>query len=197
MIAHHHEPGVHLQPALFLDRDGVILENRPDYLRSWEEAAFIPGALAAIARLKDLPLRIVIVTNQSVVGRGLVLPEEAKAINLKMVDAVVLAGGRIDAVYMCPHHPEQRCNCRKPRPGLLLQAAEDLLLDLPQSTLIGDALTDLQAGQAAGVGRLALVLTGLGDSQLPLLVEAGLGEVAHFDDLEQALEQLLPTSSFR
>jgi len=175
----------------------VILENRPDYLRSWEEAAFIPGALAAIARLKDLPLRIVIVTNQSVVGRGLVLPEEAKAINLKMVDAVVLAGGRIDAVYMCPHHPEQRCNCRKPRPGLLLQAAEDLLLDLPQSTLIGDALTDLQAGQAAGVGRLALVLTGLGDSQLPLLVEAGLGEVAHFDDLEQALEQLLPTSSFR
>ena len=197
MIAHHHEPGVHLQPALFLDRDGVILENRPDYLRSWEEAAFIPGALAAIARLKDLPLRIVIVTNQSVVGRGLVLPEEAKAINLKMVDAVVLAGGRIDAVYMCPHHPEQRCNCRKPRPGLLLQAAEDLLLDLPQSTLIGDALTDLQSGQAAGVGRLALVLTGLGDSQLPLLVEAGLGEVAHFDDLEQALEQLLPTSSFR
>ena len=195
MIAYARESDVLPQAALFLDRDGVILENRLDYLRSWEAAAFIPGALQAIARLRDLPLRIVIVTNQSAVGRGLVPADQVGAINLRMVEAVEHAGGRVDAVYMCPHHPEAGCNCRKPRPGLILQAAEELGLDLPRSTLVGDALSDLQAGHAAGVGRLALVRTGLGASQLPQMASAGLPEVELFDDLEQALGRLLPTSA--
>lgn len=189
-------PGRHVLPALFLDRDGVILENRPDYVRSWEAAAFIPGALQALARLRDLGLRIVIVTNQSAVGRGLVEPEEAQAINLRLVEAVERAGGRIDAVYTCPHHPEVGCRCRKPKPGLILQAAEELLVDLPRSTLVGDAVTDLQAGRAAGVGRLALVRTGLGASQISLLPSADLAEVPVYDHLEQALTQLLAPPSF-
>ncbi len=185
--------GTHVLPALFLDRDGVILENRPDYIRSWETAAFIPGSLQALARLRDLALRIVIVTNQSAVGRGLVELEEAQVVNLRLVEAVEHAGGRIDAVYVCPHHPEAGCPCRKPKPGLILQAAEEMAVDLPRSTLVGDAVSDLQAGRAAGVGRLALVRTGLGASQISLLPTADLAEIPVYDHLEQALTHLLPT----
>ncbi len=153
-------------PALFLDRDGVIIQHRKDYVCSWEDVNFIPGSLEALACLQTSPFRVVIITNQSAIGRGLILPETAAEINHKLADEITRAGGRIDGIFMCPHRPEDHCACRKPRPGLILQAAEALNIDLAESILIGDNLTDLLAGQAAGITCLALVKTGLGTQQL-------------------------------
>ncbi len=155
-------------PAIFLDRDGVIIENRPHYVRSWADVEIFGQALAALRRVRRSPYRVVIITNQSMVGRGLVPAETAQAINDRLLEVIEAAGGRVDAVFMCPHAPEDECECRKPRPGLIQQAARELNLDLKRSLLVGDALTDLQAGRAAGVGQLALVKTGRGAEQLRL-----------------------------
>lgn len=166
---------VHLRPAVFLDRDGVIIENRADYVRSLAEVVYLPGALAALARLAharpDWP--ILIATNQSAVGRGLVNLAAVEAINAAIVAKVRAAGGRIDHIYICPHHPDAGCPCRKPRPGLLQQAAAEWSVDLAASPFIGDALTDIQAGLAAGA-RPILVRTGLGAEQTEALQRAGL-----------------------
>ncbi len=153
-----------MRPTIFLDRDGVIIENRPNYVRSWGEVVFIPGALPALVELAASPYAIVIVTNQAGVGRGFISLAEAEGINQRVRDEIVRAGGRVDGLYLCPHTDVDGCDCRKPRPGMLLRAARELNLDLSRSWLIGDALTDLQAGEAAGV-RPLLVLTGRGAEQ--------------------------------
>ncbi|MCJ7567863.1 MAG: HAD-IIIA family hydrolase [Anaerolineales bacterium] len=151
-----------LHPAVFLDRDGVIIENRADYVRSWADVSFLPGALEALRHLNTRPYRIIIITNQSAIGRGILALEEARSISERIVTAVEREGGRIDAVYMCPHAPWEGCNCRKPQPGLILQAAEENEIDLQTSYFIGDALPDLQAAQVAGIKDRILVLTGRG-----------------------------------
>lgn len=179
-------------PAIFLDRDGVIIENRPEYVRSWQDVAALPGSLATLARLAPGPYRLVLVTNQAGIGRGLIPPETAAEINRRLVALVQANGGRIDAVYVCPHRADEGCACRKPRPGMLLQAARDLGLDLPASILIGDSLTDIQAGLAAGVGRVALVRTGLGAQQEAQLPNTALAAIPVFDTLEKAIAGLLP-----
>jgi D-glycero-D-manno-heptose 1,7-bisphosphate phosphatase len=153
-------------PAIFLDRDGVIIENRTEYVRSWGDVSFIPNVLAALASIRDVPYPIVIITNQSVVGRGMISLALAEEINDSIRNQIEAAGGRIDGIYMCPHTPEDHCLCRKPQPGLLLQAALELEIDLGHSMMIGDALTDLRAGHAAGVRELILVRTGLGANQI-------------------------------
>lgn len=180
------------QPAVFLDRDGVIIENRARYVRAWADVAFLPGALAALATLSRAPLAVVIVTNQSAVGRGLLSESEAEAINAGLLAAIRAAGGRVDAVYLCPHTDADGCDCRKPAPGLLRRAAAELDLDLPRSVLIGDALSDLAAGRAAGVGRVALVRTGRGAEQEHLAAGQRLDV---FDNLADALAALLPPAS--
>lgn len=154
--------------AVYLDRDGVIIENRDAYVRDWADVAFLPGALAALRRLARAPYRVVLVTNQSAVGRGLVPLARAEAITARVAAAVRAAGGRVDGWYLCPHRPGEGCACRKPAPGLLLRAAAELGLDPARSYLVGDALTDLQAARAAGA-RGVLVLTGRGRAQAALL----------------------------
>ena len=180
------------QPAVFLDRDGVIIENRARYVRAWADVAFLPGALAALATLSRAPLAVVIVTNQSAIGQGLLSESEAEAINAGLLAAIRAAGGRVDAVYLCPHTDADGCDCRKPAPGLLRRAAAELDLDLPRSVLIGDALSDLAAGRAAGVGRVALVRTGRGAEQEHLAAGQPLDV---FDNLADALAALLPPAS--
>jgi D-glycero-D-manno-heptose 1,7-bisphosphate phosphatase len=153
------------RPAIFLDRDGVVNENRPDYVKSWAEVAFLPGVFDALRRLAGTDLAVVLITNQSAVGRGIISREEATRINQLVVETIRTQGGRVDGTYLCPHHPDANCECRKPRPGLLLQAADELDLDLGRSYVIGDAITDMQAADAAGV-RGILVLTGRGQEQV-------------------------------
>lgn len=180
-----------MQPAVFLDRDGVIIENRPDYVRSLEEVKFLPVSLAALARLARLPYHIVIVTNQAGIGRGLLSPETVAEINRRLVQEIESAGGRVDGIYVCPHKPDEGCNCRKPQPGLILQAVDELKLDLKRSILIGDNLSDIQAGQAAGVGQVALVRTGLGEKFAGQLTSASLSGVKIYPDLAEALESMI------
>ena len=179
------------RPAIFLDRDGVIIENRTDYCRSWEEVVILPGALQALARAQGTSYAVVIITNQSAVGRGLVDRETTDDINVRLVAAIRAAGGRVDGVYMCPHAPEDGCACRKPKPGLLLQASRDLSLDLLRSVLIGDSLSDIEAARWAGIRRAALVLTGRGAAQVRLPEANDLGHFRTFTDLATALEVLL------
>ena len=157
-----------MHPAVFLDRDGVIIENVPSYVRSWNDVNILPQALEALARLKKSPYKVIVVTNQSAIGRGFLTVKDAEAINWKLARAIKNSGGRIDAYYICPHTPEMGCSCRKPQPGLIFQAAQEQHIDLSQSIMIGDALSDLAAGQAAGIKKNILVLTGRGALQLAL-----------------------------
>ncbi len=150
-----------MRAALFLDRDGVLNENRPGHVRRWEEYRFLPGVLGALARAARSDLAIVVVTNQSVIGRGFATRDVVDDIHRRMTAEIVASGGRVDAVYLCPHAPEDGCACRKPRPGMLLAAARDLGLDLAGSWMVGDAATDVEVARAAGV-RPVLVLSGRG-----------------------------------
>jgi D-glycero-D-manno-heptose 1,7-bisphosphate phosphatase len=183
--------------AIFLDRDGVIIENRPEYVRSWSDVEILPGVPQALSGLREY--KLVVVTNQSAVGRGLMTLGTAQAINNQLVEELRNQRGQIDAVYMCPHAPDARCSCRKPNPGLLLQAARELSLDLGQSWMIGDAWTDLLAGQAAGVRGVAFVRTGRGNEQLQQPRPETLDDYYIFNDLGGALSTIqkldaLPTA---
>lgn len=181
---------IRMEPAIFLDRDGVIIENRDEYVRSWSDVEFFPAALAALRKFSSSPFRIILVTNQSAVGRGLITLQAAEDLNRRVTAVVEQAGGRVDGTWMCPHAPQENCACRKPRPGLLLQAAGALNLDLANSYMIGDALSDLQAGRAAGVREAMLVRTGRGRRQANLPEAARLQPFPIFDSLAEALDHI-------
>jgi D-glycero-D-manno-heptose 1,7-bisphosphate phosphatase len=178
-------------PAIFLDRDGVVIENRAAYVLTWDDVSIYPQALAALVRASDSPYKIVLVTNQSAVGRGIISLQAAQEINRGLVSVIQEAGGRVDGFFMCPHAPEERCDCRKPQPGLLFQAARALDLELPRSILVGDALTDLLAGEAAGVGQIVLVRSGRGAEQERLPRPEQLRPFPVFDTLADALGNLV------
>ncbi len=176
--------------AVFLDRDGVINENRSDYVRSTEQMHIFPAALTALARLAQSEHAIVIITNQSAIGRGLVSAKTVAQINHYLLERIHAAGGRIDALYLCPHAPDDACECRKPRPGLLLQASSELQLDLTRSWLIGDAISDLQAAIASGT-RPILVGTGRGKEASLQLASEGLTNTSFLPNLSAAAEHIL------
>ena len=136
--------------AIFLDRDGVINQERADYVKSWTEFHFIPDALDAIPLMSQIGWPIIIMSNQSAIGRGIVNRGDITEIHNQMVDAIKATGGHIDGIYICPHHPNDQCSCRKPKPGLLLKAAKDMRIHLQESFFIGDSTSDLHAALAAG-----------------------------------------------
>ena len=179
-----------MHPAIFLDRDGVLIENRSDYVRDWSQVKIIPEAIHALSIAQIKKYKVVIVTNQSVVGRGLILLKTAQEINQRLINLIREHGGHIDGVYMCPHRPEDGCSCRKPQPGLLLQAAKDLSLDLQRSWMIGDAWSDVQVGQSAGVRHSILLRTGRGPEQLLRRCPEELAGYLIFDSLPLALEAI-------
>ena len=140
----------HPLSAVLLDRDGVINVERADYVKSWQELQLLAGVLAALRRLAALPVPIAVITNQSAIGRGLVTAATVTAIHTQLSQLVGAAGGRLDGFFVCPHHPTANCNCRKPKPGLLQQAAHHFSFDLTHALFIGDAITDFEAARAAG-----------------------------------------------
>lgn len=180
-----------MNKAIFLDRDGVVIENVATYVRSWADVEIFPGALAALARLRSCRYKIVIVTNQSAVGRGVLPLDEAQSINHRLIQEVEKSGSHIDGLFMCPHAPSEACDCRKPKPGLLLQAASALDLDLSRSILVGDALTDIQAGQNAKIPTTVLVRTGRGSLQSVLPEAHSLEPFPVYDRLEDVVEAIL------
>lgn len=150
---------------IFLDRDGVINENRADYVKSWQEFCFLPGALEALRLLTHSRYRIFIVTNQAAVNRGLLSRVTLEEMHCRMERSAAAHGARIAGLRYCPHREDEACTCRKPRPGMLLSLADEHQIDLGQAYFIGDAITDLVAGHAAGC-RTILVLTGRGREQI-------------------------------
>lgn len=179
-----------MQPAIFLDRDGVINQNRADYVRTWEQVEFLPGVFDALRRLAGSDYAVIVVTNQSAVGRGIMAAERLQAIHDRIAQRIAAEGGRLDAFYACPHRPDDGCDCRKPRPGMLLQAAAELDIDLAASFLVGDAVTDVDAALAAGC-RPVMVRTGRGVSQLAKLQERGSNGVVVVEDLAAAVAWIL------
>src|SRR5690606_29903909 len=147
---------------IILDRDGVINVDSDQFIKSPEEWKPIPGALEAIARLNQWGWRVVVASNQSGVGRGLFGMDTLNAINDKMVRSLAQVGGRLDAIFFCPHAADSTCDCRKPKPGMLLQIGERFNVDLAGVPVVGDSLRDLQAAVAAGA-KPYLVLTGKGE----------------------------------
>lgn len=184
-----------LKPAIFVDRDGVINVNRDDYVKSWEEFAFLPGALDGLWALAGLPAPIVVVSNQSAIGRGLTTRALVDDIHTRMVERIRQHGGRVDGIFYCPHRPDEECQCRKPRAGLFLQAAAQLQLDLARSFFIGDAETDVLAALNIGATPL-LVKTGLGANHIARLQHANILLSRVFDDLGAASEWLATHDNF-
>jgi len=158
----HTRRAVHPAPAVFLDRDGTINVEK-NYLHSMQDWEWIPGAQDAIKLLRDAGYLVVVVSNQAGIARGYYTSEDVVALHLYVQKELLELGAGVDAYYWCPHHPDfgSGCNCRKPAPGMLLQAAQDLNIDLAASWMVGDKAIDVQAGLAAGVSSL-LVQTGYG-----------------------------------
>jgi len=145
--------------VVLLDRDGVININRDDYVKSVEEVEFIPGALEALSRLNAAGWKVVVISNQACVGKGIISEETLQSITQKMEKEIAEAGGEIAAVYYCTHRPEDGCDCRKPAPGLIERASRELGFNPKDAVFIGDAEADIKAGKAAGC-RTVLVLSG-------------------------------------
>lgn len=147
--------------TVFLDRDGVINRNRRDYVKRWGEFAFLPGARRAIADLTLAGYRIIVITNQACVGKGLISALALEALHQRMLHEIAVAGGRIETILCCPHRSDEHCPCRKPAPGMLLQARDEYGVDLRRAVVVGDSSTDMHAARAAGVPGI-LVFSGLG-----------------------------------
>jgi len=175
---------------IILDRDGTINEDRDDYVKSADDWIPIPGALEAIARLNHAGWHTVIASNQSGLGRGLFDMAALNAMHAKMNTLLAKVGGRIDAVFFCPHTPDEACDCRKPLPGLFRQIGERYGVDLANVPVVGDSLRDLQAGAAVGC-KPHLVRTGKGAATVAgNVLHQVPGTVVH-DDLAAFAEYLI------
>ena len=172
---------------IVLDRDGVVNYDSEQYIKSPEEWRPVPGSLEAIARLNHAGYRVVVATNQSGIGRGLFDMGTLNAIHEKMHRALAHTGGRLEAVFFCPHTADSRCECRKPKPGMLLEIGVRFNAELTGVPCIGDGLRDLQAAEAVGAQPM-LVLTGKGEKTLR---EAIPKNTAIFPDLAFAVSALL------
>lgn len=172
-----------MRPAVFLDRDGTLMEE-VDYCRDPEKVRLLPGVIEGLNRLKAAGYALVIVTNQSGIGRGRITPAEYEAVHARLIE--LLGSGLIDATYFCPDHPDTASERRKPGAGMVLEAARDLDLNLERSWLIGDKRSDVECAQNAGV-RAILVQTGYGAGE-----EAGEAGVAK--DFAAAASAILGTA---
>jgi D-glycero-D-manno-heptose 1,7-bisphosphate phosphatase len=150
---------------MILDRDGVINYDSDLYVKSPDEWIPIPGSLDAIARLNAAGFRVVVASNQSGLARGLLTIEDLFRIHEKMYQQLAWVGGTIDAIFFCPHGPDEGCGCRKPRPGMLLDIAQRLQIGLEGVPVVGDSLRDIQAARSVGA-QPVLVRTGKGERTL-------------------------------
>jgi D-glycero-D-manno-heptose 1,7-bisphosphate phosphatase len=165
---------------VILDRDGVINHDSTEHIKSPEEWEPIAGSLEAIARLNRAGRRVVVATNQSGLGRGLFDIEALNRIHGKMLQQLAEVGGSVEAIFFCPHRPNDKCRCRKPRPGLLLEIAERLHTGLEGVPVVGDSHRDIEAARAVGA-RPVLVRTGDGQRALRKLADPE--EVEVYEDL--------------
>ncbi len=164
--------------AVFLDRDGTLAKDVP-YCARPDDFELLPGAGEGIGLLNGAGFKVIVITNQSGIARGHFDEEMLEKIHQKMKADLAKCGAHIDAVYYCPHHPDDGCECRKPRPGLLLQAARELSIDLASSYMIGDSAADIIAGATAGC-RTVLLRCGSAPSVVPTCIAASLREAVEW-----------------
>lgn len=148
--------------AVFIDRDGVINQKprEGDYITSWSDFHILPGVAEAIALLKKAGYAVIVVTNQRCVAKGLIAIAELEEIHARMRESLARLGATLDGIYYCPHDYQPQCKCRKPAPGMLLEAAQALGLDLGSSWMVGDSDIDIQAGKNAGCKTARVVVPG-------------------------------------
>lgn len=173
---------------IILDRDGVINEDSDDYIKSPDEWIPIPGSLEAVARLNRADYRVVVATNQSGIARGYFDLDTLSQIHEKMYRMLASHGGRIDAVFFCPHSPEDACACRKPQPGLLEDIAGRLRMPLESVPAVGDSLRDIEAARAVGAKP---ILLRSGKGERTLAQGEGLDNVPVYDNLASYVAALL------
>jgi D-glycero-D-manno-heptose 1,7-bisphosphate phosphatase len=178
-----------MKRAIFLDRDGTVIEER-DYLHRLEEVVLLPGAAEALGRMQDAGFRLIFVTNQSGVGRGLFPMSDVEAVNAHLLSELARRGVRIDRVYVAPEAPDQPSRGRKPSPQFLFDARDEFGLELAESYMIGDKLIDLECGWNAGVKRALLVRTGYGGAEEKKYARK-LGAAVVVKDLTGAAEWIL------
>jgi D-glycero-D-manno-heptose 1,7-bisphosphate phosphatase len=175
----------------FLDRDGVINVDSPDYIKSWAEFRFIPGSLEAIARLTRAGIAVIVITNQSAVNRGMISPEALETMHRRMCRTVADSGGCITDIFFCPHRPDEDCDCRKPEPGMILAARDRYGFDLASAVMVGDSEKDILTGRAAGCGATVLVKTGNGETAIQSLAQKGALPDQVADDLAAAANWII------
>ncbi|MBN2587148.1 MAG: HAD-IIIA family hydrolase [Candidatus Fermentibacteraceae bacterium] len=182
-----------MRVPVFLDRDGVINRDRDDYVKSLEEWKPFPGAVASIVRLCSAGHPVVVITNQSAIGRNYCTEACVRDIHSHLTELVRDAGGALSGIYYCPHRPDEGCACRKPETGMVDAARSDL--DLPAGGyIVGDAESDMELGRRAGL-KTILVLTGRGSDQLGIMESGGLPapwRVA--GDISEAVEIIISDS---
>ncbi len=175
-----------MNKLVILDRDGVINEDSDAYIKSVAEWTPVPGSLEGIAKLTEAGFRIVVASNQSGLGRGLFDQATLDEIHAHMHDRVADAGGHLEAVFYCPHHPDEGCQCRKPQPGLLEQIERELAVSVVGAYFVGDTRKDLEVARSKGA--------------IPILVRSGKGErtIAAGDDTlaERVCDNLLQAAEY-
>lgn len=193
-------PSKNGKPAVFLDRDGVLNEDR-GYVHRWEDFSFLPGAIDALRQLQQKGYLLVVITNQSAIARGLCTEADVLALHERMRAFLRERGIELAGIYHCPHHPQGSvsdyaiaCACRKPKPGMILRAAQAHGIDLSRSLLVGDKLSDLDAGRAAGIPTLYLVVPPGQDEDLSSL--PGVQRVSGLSEVVELMfgSQAMPSS---
>ncbi|MCG8636768.1 MAG: D-glycero-beta-D-manno-heptose 1,7-bisphosphate 7-phosphatase [Desulfobacterales bacterium] len=179
--------------TIFLDRDGVINQDSPEYIKSPEEFHFIDKSPEAIALLTSHGFDVILITNQSAIGREMITRATLEAIFDKMRAGVEAAGGVIKDIFFCPHIPGAGCACRKPLPGLIGQAVHRHGIDPANSLMVGDSAKDIECGLAAGCDKTVLVSTGNGKKAAPELAEKGIRPDFLAGDLYAAARWIIST----
>ncbi len=195
VAAQHPSALISPRKAAFLDRDGVINLDRA-YVHRWDEFEFVPGAVDAMRRLREAGYVLIVVTNQSGLARGMYTEAQFQELTRRMREALAAAGADVEAVYHCPHHPKGKvpelavdCDCRKPEPGMILQAAREHGLSLADSFMVGDKPSDIEAARAAGLGRAYIVQSDNEESTDGLA-----GADAAYADLAACVDALLTSA---
>jgi D-glycero-D-manno-heptose 1,7-bisphosphate phosphatase len=184
-----------LKKVVFLDRDGTINRDSPDYIKSRSEFEFLPGAAAAVGKLTAAGFTCLVVSNQSALARGLISAGELHAMHAMMCDEIAAGGGKITDIFYCPHLPQDACNCRKPAPGLLLQARQKYNIELAETVMVGDSAKDIECGHAAGCGRTVLVKSGIDPAVGDQLCAKQITADYVAEDLLEAAEWIITTKA--
>ena len=183
-----------LQKVAFLDRDGVINRDSADYIKHWSEFEFLPKSLEALKQLKQNGFTTIVITNQSVIHRKMVSREGLDHIHTRMKASVQSSGGEITDIFFCPHTPEDRCDCRKPKPGLIYQAKKRYRIDLANAVMVGDTAKDIECARNAGCRYALLVKTGNGIQAEKILKEKAIHPDHVAQDLFNAVHWIITRS---